>query len=127
MNPLYPETSVPAYESAGASRLQAKTSEKLNRVVIIVDTRQMKGVTYKALAAYLSLVALAQLEPQAEPGSLPSVLALFRDRDAGAEPAHDLTAWDRAYLRALYSGPRGARNLNTQTGAIRQELQKAKP
>ena len=125
LDPLDPTSTVPALESTGGSRLQSKTKEDLSRVLIIVDTNQVKGLSYEALASYLAMVSLAQLDPEAEPGGLPSILAMFKDRDGGGAPEETLTNWDRAYLKGLYASPPGARNLNAQKGAIRRELQKA--
>lgn len=64
--------------------------------VVIVDIPLATGRSLDAVADYVALVALsaARLPPEA-PG-VPSVLSLF---DSGAK---GLTAWDRAYLAALY-------------------------
>ena len=120
-----PANTVLGVEGFGGSRLQSKMKEDLARALIIVDTKQVRGLPYEALASYLAMVSLAQLDPEAEPGGLPSILALFRDREAGATPVETLTEWDRAYLKGLYEPPPGARNLNAQKGAIRRSLQKA--
>ena len=120
-----PSMVVPMIQSTSSSRLASNMTEELSRVLIIVDTTQLKGVTYEGLASYLALVTLAQLDPKAEPGGLPSILGLFHDRDAGLAPPDTLTEWDRAYLKGLYGAPANARGLNVQQGAIRRELKKA--
>jgi hypothetical protein len=116
---------VPMVEGTGASRLRSMLREDLDRVLIIVDVMQLERVTNEALASYLAMVSLAQLNPEAEPGSLPSILTLFRDRDNGLPLPDTLTEWDRAYLRGLYGAPADARNLKAQTGAISRSLRKA--
>jgi hypothetical protein len=121
-----PTKRVLALESAGGSRLHAKVKENLSRVLIIVDTARMRGVTYEALASYLAMVSLAQIEAAPEPGELDSILDIFAARDAGRPLPETLTAWDRAYLKGLYAAPADARNLNAQRGAIRRSLEAAR-
>jgi hypothetical protein len=111
-------------QTTAASRLASNWKEDLNRVLLIVDTKKMKGVSYEALASYLAMVSLAQIDADAAPQGLPSILGIFRDRDAGVAGEETLTDWDRAYLRGLYAAPENARNLNAQKGAIRRSLQK---
>ena len=120
---LEPGVRIPVITGTVSGRLQSNTQETFARVIVIVDTRQLKGVTYEALASYLAMVTLAQLEPEAEPGALPSILALFRDRDAGLNPVETLTEWDRAYLKGLYAAPANARGVSAQRGAIRRSLE----
>ncbi|MDP8916598.1 MAG: hypothetical protein M3M95_05260 [Pseudomonadota bacterium] len=117
-----PTVVIPVITGTSSSRLGSLLREDLSRAVIIVDTNQLKGVTYEALGSYLSMVALAQLNPEAEPGGVPSILSLFKDRDAGVAPPETLTAWDRAYLKGLYEAPANTRNLHAQRGAIRRSL-----
>lgn len=115
---------VPANATTGSSRLASLLKEDLARALVIVDSTRMRGVTYEALASYLSMVTLAQLDPEAEPRDLRTIMTLFADRDAGRRPADTLTDWDRAYLKGLYEAPDNARNLNAQRGAIRRSLGK---
>lgn len=118
---------VPILETVGSSRLASQTKEDLARALIIVDTSLLQGVSYEALASYLAMVSLAQLDPDAEAGeALPTILSLFEDRDRGAPLPETLTAWDRAYLRGLYDSPDNAKGLNTQRGAIRRSFRKAR-
>ena len=124
--PLGRASGAPAIYTTRSSRLASNWKEGLNRVLVIVDTTQLKGVTYEQLAGYLAMVALAQLDPEAEPSTLPTIMTLFADLQAGHAPAESLTEWDRAYLRGLYASPDDARNLNAQRGAIRRSLVKAR-
>ena len=111
-------------QTTGQSRLASNWKEDLNRVLLIVDTTKMKGVSYEALASYLAMVSLAQIDADAAPQGLSSILGVFRDRDAGVLGEETLTDWDRAYLQGLYEAPPDARNLNAQKGAIRRRMQK---
>ena len=74
--------------------------DRLVGLIVIVDVDGLGDVSLPQLADYLTLVALAQVEPDADHTAVDTVLNLFRpDAAAGG-----LTAWDRTYLRALYSG-----------------------
>ena len=121
--PGMPEVPVPVVDNAAVSRAASAVKEDLARALIIVDTSRLKGVTYEELASYLAMVSLAQLKPDAEPDSLPTILSLFRDRDAGGTRPDTLTEWDRAYLRGLYAAADNSRSLHTQRGAIRRSLE----
>lgn len=113
---------VPVNETTGSSRLASLWREDLSRAVVIVDAKSMRGVSYEALASYLAMVTLAQLDPEADPRGLESIMTLFADRDAGRTAPETLTAADRAYLKGLYASADDARNLNAQQGAIRRSL-----
>lgn len=84
-----------------ASRLSANTREALQRAVIIVDANRISDVAFGALGEYLAMVALAQVQPEADVTGYPSVLNLF----AGSRGSR-ITRWDQDYLQALY-GARG--------------------
>ena len=75
-------------------------TDHLTRLIIIVDVEQVAGKSVAQLADYLTLVALAQIEPDADYGAFDTVLNLF-DPDLQVT---GLTDWDLIYLDALYSG-----------------------
>lgn len=118
-----PTSLVPAVLGTGASRLRSFVREDLTRAVIVVDTTQLAGVTHEQLASYVAMVSLAQLDPEAAPATLPSILSLFRNRDEGWPFPEALTAYDKAYLRGLYQASDSARTLHVQRGAIRRSLE----
>jgi hypothetical protein len=93
---------VPMLEVHGASRLRPNVQEVFANVIIIIDAKRATGVSYQALCDYVSMVALAQVDPRAETTALPSILNLFADRDAGRPLPEALTEWDRNYLTSLY-------------------------
>ena len=88
----------PQFRKPYASRLKAASLAANRNMFIIVDTTRIGGVTNGALANYLSMVVLAEPD-QRQPPPSPSILQLFVD---GASRPAELTAWDRAYLTALY-------------------------
>lgn len=111
-----------ANQTTGGSRLASLWKEDLTRAVIIVDATKVRGVTYEALASYLAMVSLAQLDPDPDPGALSSIMTLFADREAGRETPASLSGSDRAFLQGLYAAPADAAGLNVQRGAIRRSL-----
>ena len=74
--------------------------DRLVGLITIIDVDGLGDVSLAQLADYLALVALAQVEPDADHTAVDTVLNLF-EPDAAVE---GLTAWDMTYLRALYSG-----------------------
>jgi hypothetical protein len=92
--------SIPTINSYnGGSRLVATTQMFLARETIVVDIRQIDGLSYGQLADYLALVSLAQLNPHASAPGVDTILSLFPR--GGTAPA-GLTAFDKAYLAGLY-------------------------
>lgn len=75
-------------------------TDHLSRLIIIVDVDQVAGRTAAQLADYLTLVSLAQIEPNSDYSAFDTVLNLF-DPDMQVT---GLTDWDLIYLAALYSG-----------------------
>lgn len=90
------------------SRLRRPTRQDFLRVLIIVDARQAEGVQLQALADYLAMVSLAQLDPKGQTVGTPTILNLFADRDAARPVPTGMTQWDEAYLDGLYRARRTA-------------------
>jgi hypothetical protein len=99
-------------------RLRASTRQDFNRVIIIVDAQRAAGKQFSALADYVAMAALAQLEPGADTSRYATVLSLF----APGDTTSTMTEWDLAYLRGLYDAPRAARNARQQEGAISRTM-----
>lgn len=113
------------FNSYSASRMKSNLAERFSSVIIVVDGRQLRGVTYEQLAAYLSMVALAQLPSGVSPEGRDSILRLFDDVRSGATPPDSLTKWDTAYLQALYAAPGDARDGQAQRAAIARDVERA--
>jgi hypothetical protein len=92
------------------SRVRRATRQDFLRVLIIVDARQAEGLQFQALADYVAMVSLAQLDPDGETTDIPTILNLFADHAAGRTPAGAMTEWDEAYLDGLYNARRTAPN-----------------
>ncbi len=80
--------------------LRNVTALGFSSVIIVVDTKQLRHVTFGQLGAYVALVGLAQVNTAVHDGAAPTILQLFQGTD---HPPQDLTVWDRALLYALYN------------------------
>lgn len=82
---------------------------------VLVDVDLATGYTLDAVSAYVAMAVLAQARLRGEVDPELTVLGLFRVPAATAP--RDLTAWDRAFLKALYNTPTN-RPARRQQGAI---------
>lgn len=86
-------------QSARATRLEVNNYRALSSVMAIVDARRMKGVSFGQVAAYVAMIGLAQIRPEANVIEAPSILNLFAG--SGKAPP-GLTSWDESFLKAVY-------------------------
>lgn len=103
----------PVLNVFAASRLNTQIRDDLSRVVIIVDVDEIAGSSFAQLQDYLTLVSLAQIDPDADTSNYDTIMNLFRP---GAPEG--LTDWDEAYLRALYSTHPERINSNALTRSV---------
>lgn len=91
------------YELTGVmpSLTSRSTRQDLSLSFIVFDLAAIDGLSLIQIADYAAMRALARTEGAGLPPRR-SILTLFGDRNAGAEPLQELTNWDAAYLRALY-------------------------
>lgn len=97
------------------SRLRGGVMEMMDYVIIVIDANQTGHTTVGALADYVAMVTLAQINPQAETAGAPTILNLFDGADAAQT---SLTSWDLAYLRGLYASSDTPRSTRQQEGQI---------
>jgi len=71
-------------------------------VLVIIDMRQVDGISYGQLTDYIAMRGFAQLDPDADIGSAPSILQLFSANPPQPVP-QALSDWDLQFLRALYA------------------------
>jgi hypothetical protein len=69
-------------------------------VFVVVDQARLQAVTRGQFAAYVALVALADIKPGAHLGDASTILKLFDDTPQAAPPG--LSDWDQAFLKSLY-------------------------
>ena len=64
------------------------------------DGSRVAQLNMGQLADYVSMVGLAQIRLDANTGTAPTILGLFRESDS---PPQGLSVWDRSFLEGLYS------------------------
>jgi hypothetical protein len=111
----------PAVRSNG-SRLSGNTREDLVQAIVIIDARRVQGAQLAALADYVALVALAQINPHAATAEYPTILNLFNGAQVNASGPAMLTQWDQAFLDALYKTMRNASNQRVQQAEIARRM-----
>jgi hypothetical protein len=72
----------------------------LSSLIVLIDARRAKGINFDQLAAYVAMIGLAEIRVDAKIGDAPSILGLFTG-SANTAPL-GMSAWDTAYLKALY-------------------------
>jgi len=99
------------------SRARYVARNNLSYALVVVDARRVANVPAGAWMDYVALVSLAQIDPTAHPEGYDTILNVF---DAPQPTQTGLTAWDNAFLRALYRA-RDA-TASRQTGDIARRL-----
>ena len=113
----------PTVMGRNASRLGRQTRQDFGAAFVIVDANRLPGIDhdFAALADYVAMVTLAQVDPDAQTSGYPTILNLFA-QDGEAAPVRALTDWDIAYLRALYDVTREGRSASAQEGEIARSI-----
>lgn len=94
------------------SRLTTQYIDVLKRVFIIIDVDRLNSATSEQLGAYIAMVAMAQVDAEADTSQFDTILNLFED--PAAAPS-GLSGWDRAYLEGLYSGGSESHRINQRS------------
>lgn len=110
--PDCPVLYAPIINVTGASRLHTRVEDALYKTIVIVDVDRIGDVDAASLGDYLAFIGLAQIAGEADTTEFDSVLNLF----AGGGQ-NGLTAWDRAYLEAVYGTHAG---LRSSRGRVRE-------
>ncbi|KPF73937.1 hypothetical protein IP78_14565 [Brevundimonas sp. AAP58] len=102
-----------------ASRLNSQIRDDLQKVIVVIDVDALGNASFTQIADYVSMIALAQVDPQADTRGFNTILNLFQPTVAVDEY---LTDWDLAYLRGLYSADQtevdGRRNARAVADAM---------
>jgi hypothetical protein len=85
---------------ASDSRLVYSEVQALSSVIIVVDSRRTTHLNIGQLADYVAMVGLAQVRLDADTGTAPTILHLFRETE---QPVQSLSVWDQSFLYSLYT------------------------
>jgi hypothetical protein len=91
---------IPNNTRALGFRLSHDEVRDLTSVIVLVDSRSARGISFGQLADYVAIAGLAQIRLDANVGTAPTILHLFTDSANSASPG--LSPWDAAFLKALY-------------------------
>lgn len=105
---------------SNGTRMRSTTRQDFSRVVIIVDGSRAGSVQMAALADYVAMVALAQIDPDADTSAYPTIMNLFSA--SGAPAPAGMTSWDTAYLSGLYRTSRDAPSTSAQQADIARRM-----
>jgi hypothetical protein len=83
------------------TRLEFTAIRPISSVIVLVDFDEVKEMKLGALTDYISMVGLAQVDLDGNWGDAPTILHLFSNSADVA--AQRMSAWDRSFLKALYS------------------------
>lgn len=101
------------------SRLGRSTRRDIGFVLVIVDARRIAGLPSEAVADYIAMATLVQLDPNSSLIGHPTILNLFAQTPPQVTA---MTDWDRAFVRGLYRGPRDSATARQQRAAISREI-----
>lgn len=104
------------------NRFRRNTRQDLSYALIIVDARRITGLPTSAVADYLAMATLVQLDPDADMTPFNSVLNLFNERAPERAALVSMTDWDRAYLQGLYAATREASSSRQQRADIARRM-----
>jgi hypothetical protein len=104
------------------TRMRRDIRQDLSFALVIVDAGRASSASPGALADYLSMAALVQLNPNADLRSFPSILNLFAEAPENEPAARAMTDWDIAYLRSFYDSTRDAASLRQQNSEIARRM-----
>lgn len=91
------------FAQVGSSIIGTRVVRGIVQANVVIDLNRADGATLGSVADYAALVAFAEIAPSAPPPE-GSILALFGG-PAGAARPRELSAFDTAFLRALYRLP----------------------
>ena len=100
------------------SRMSSQIIDDVRGVYIIVDIDRIQGASVTQLADYIALVAMAQIDPDADTSHYATILNVFDD----PTQTETLTNWDRAYLEGLYNAYSTKLNLGARRGEIADSI-----
>lgn len=92
-----PGYAAPQIAVSRASRIRSDIRDDMFKVIIVVDIDKASSVSLVQLADYCALIALAQVDAEADVAAFDTILNVFEDPSIPG-----LTAWDMDYLNALY-------------------------
>ena len=101
----------------GATRLRSPLRDDMRKVFVIIDVDDIANVSFEQLSDHVAFLVMAQTDPAADTSAYDTILNLFK----GGGPER-MTAWDLAYLEALYASDTTATNPNRHGSNVGRAL-----
>jgi hypothetical protein len=117
-------SATPTMANRHPSRILRSTRQDAGMAFLIVDARQIGGMDLMALADYLAMASLGQLDPNADISAYPTILNVFDQHREDASRPKSLTEWDIAYLTGVYDMTRQAMSATRQQAEIARSMNK---
>lgn len=112
----------PQFETPNGSRMRPMAFSTMNRMILVVDARLAEGLKIKTLGSYIAMSALTRPNPRTDQTGRDTILSIFNSEGRTNAQIEDLTAWDEAYLKALYTVDPG-QFLPAQVGDMVKEIE----
>jgi hypothetical protein len=93
--------------SSLGSRITYPVVRNIDSAIVVVDPLKIGKVNFGQLADYIGLVGLAEINLDKDLGEAPTILKVFNASETA--PPMEMTFWDRALLRSIYSTPQNNR------------------
>jgi len=97
-----------------SSRTVSYEVRAFSSVIVVVDASRLRDLKLGQIADYVAMVGLADVEPDANVADAQTVLQLFSAAVERQPQPAGLSAWDLAFLRAVYHADQGSLVLRSQ-------------
>ena len=95
-------------QSSGASyRLVFPVTRSIGTALVVIDPAQVEQLNIGQFTDYIAMISFVEINQDADLGANSTILRLFATSN-GAAPL-EMTRWDKALLRALYTSEHGSR------------------
>lgn len=103
-----------------SGRIRSNVRQDISHILIILDANRIGTISFASLSDYVAMMALAQVDADADTRDFPTILNLFIPGD-GARTAR-MTQWDLDYLTALYETPGDAANPKREANHVARKM-----
>jgi hypothetical protein len=111
--------------SGGSYHLKFPVERSIGSAIVVIDPAQVAQLNIGQFSDYIAMVSFAEINQDANLSANSTILNLFATLDATAPL--EITPWDKALLRALYTSDHGARVQMSQMETRAINLLQSKP
>lgn len=104
----------------GSGRLVSNVRQDISHILIILDANRIGTISFGSLSDYVAMMALAQIDADADTQGYPTILNLFAMN--GPNRTQRMTQWDLDYLTALYETPGDASSAGREANRIARKM-----